>query len=126
MATKTSSLTLITLNAKIAKLQAQAEKLRAKEVAGVIARVRVAIDHYGLTAADLGFGVTSARTKLTSGGAASPKSPRKPADAKPARAIKYADGQGKTWSGIGKRPNWFKEAIAAGKQPEELLAKADS
>jgi DNA-binding protein H-NS len=34
----------------------------------------------------------------------------------------YADGKGNTWSGRGKRPNWFKEALAAGKTKEQLAA----
>ncbi|HRO61673.1 MAG TPA: H-NS histone family protein, partial [Burkholderiaceae bacterium] len=53
---KTMAKTLAQLDAQIAKLQRQAEALRAREVAGVITRIKVAIDYYGLTAADLGFG----------------------------------------------------------------------
>jgi len=56
MASKKTGPTLAALNAQIAKLQAQAEALRSKEVAGVIARIREAIVHHGLTAADLGLG----------------------------------------------------------------------
>jgi DNA-binding protein H-NS len=43
------------LTAQIAKLQAEAEKLRGAEKAGVIGRIREAIDLYGLSAEDLGF-----------------------------------------------------------------------
>ncbi|KMK85845.1 MULTISPECIES: H-NS histone family protein [Pectobacterium] len=38
-------------------------------------------------------------------------------------APKYAhpDNPSLTWSGRGKQPNWFKEALAAGKTQEQLL-----
>ena len=126
MATKKTGPTLAALNAQIAKLQAQAEALRAKEVAGVVARIREAIVHYGLTVADLGLG--SAKSKAPKGAAATaaPKPKAKPAGKKAARTIKFADGKGGTWSGIGKRPNWFKDALAAGRKPEDLLAQPDA
>lgn len=47
---------------------------------------------------------------------------RKPTASK-APKVKYADGTGKTWSGRGPKPAWFKEALAQGKQPSDLLAK---
>ena len=52
-----------------------------------------------------------------------PKAAAKPrkAAAKKGGVAKYTDGAGRTWSGVGKRPNWFKDAIAAGKQAEDLL-----
>ena len=59
MARSKSGPTLVALNAQIAALQAQAETLRRKEVVGVIAKAKDAIAHYGLTAADLGFGTTA-------------------------------------------------------------------
>lgn len=103
-------------------LQAQAETLRRKEIAEVIAKVKEAIAHYGLSAADLGFEKGIPRTGKV---ASTPgKRGRKSAVAKPAvRAVKFRDDQGHTWGGIGKRPEWFKAALAAGKKPQDLLAK---
>src|SRR3989337_2213490 len=49
------------IKAEIAKLEKQAEALRKSEVAGVVAKIKSAIDAYGLTPADLGFGSGSAR-----------------------------------------------------------------
>lgn len=136
MATKKSGPTLEQLQSQIAKLQAQAEAIRSKEVQEVIGRIRDAIDHYGLTASDLGFGGTkSASPKRARSAAAEPAKAPNGKEAAPARktkasaavkrapTIKYTDGQGKTWSGVGKRPNWYKDAIAAGKTPEDLLYK---
>ena len=125
MATKKNGPTLAALNAQIAALQSQADALRRKEVAEVVAKIKDAIAHYGLTAADLGL-ATGARksAKLpAAGGDKPPSKRRKKAGPKPtARTVKFKDDQGNTWGGMGKRPAWFKAALASGKTPEELLA----
>ena len=127
MATKKSGPTLAALNAQIAALQAQADALRKEEVAEVVVKIKDAIAHYGLTAADLGL-ATGARmnAKLpTAGGDKSPGKRRKKAGPKPAaRTVKFKDDNGNTWGGMGKRPAWLKAALASGKTPEELLAKS--
>lgn len=126
MATRKLGSSLQTINAQIAALQAKADALRQKEIAGVVAKIKDAIAHYGLTAADLGLATAAARSP-----AAKPKGKAKPAArtrkggaGKSARPAKYRDDQGHVWSGIGKRPDWFKAALAAGKTPEDLLVKA--
>ncbi|NDZ12769.1 hypothetical protein C7T35_10435 [Variovorax sp. WS11] len=95
---------------KIETLQRQAEKLRAQEVDGVIARIKTAITHYGLTAEQLGFGA------MASGVMTKAKAEK----ATPARSAKYSDGQGNSWSGMGKRPYWLRDALAAGRTLEEF------
>jgi len=127
MATSKSGPTLSALNAQIADLQAQADALHKQEVADVIAKVKDAIVHYGLTAADLGFGKAAGRVGKSPAavGGKLAKKGRKGTAAKPAaKPVKFEDDQGHTWGGIGKRPEWFKAALAAGKTPEDLLAKA--
>jgi DNA-binding protein H-NS len=126
MATKKSGPTLAALNAQIASLQAQADALRKREVAEVVAGIKDAIVRYGLTAADLGLAPTArSNTKAPdSGGGKSAIKRRKNAGPKPsARAVKFKDEQGNTWGGMGKRPAWFKAALASGKTPEDLLAQ---
>jgi DNA-binding protein H-NS len=95
---------------QIETLQRQAEKLRMQEVDAVIARIKVAVTHYGLTAEQLGFGAAAngAKTKAKA---------RKPG---PTRSSKYSDGQGNSWSGVGKRPYWLRDALAAGRTLEEF------
>jgi DNA-binding protein H-NS len=130
MATRKSGSTLKAIQEQIAALQAKAETIRQQEVGGVIAKIKDAIAHYGLTAADLGL--AGARSKAAKPSAPGRKAGRKPAGGpassgrkgKPMRAAKYTDAQGNTWSGVGKRPNWFKAALAAGKKEEELLVKS--
>lgn len=132
MATKKLGTTLEALNAQIAALQAQAEAIRKREVGDVVAKIKDAIAHYGLTAADLGLGKAAPKAaraaKAQTTGKPGRKLGRKTAGAvskpKTARAAKYTDGAGRTWSGVGKRPDWFKAALAAGKTAEELLVNA--
>ena len=121
-----SSPTLAEMNAQIAALQSRADALRKKEMAEIIANAKDAIAHYGITAADLGFGNAAGNVgKSPSAVGGKPmKTGRKNAAAKPAaKPVKFRDAQGRTWGGIGKRPDWFKAALAAGKTPEDLLAK---
>jgi DNA-binding protein H-NS len=82
---------------KIHVLQQQAERLKA----AAIDEVRKVVAEFGLTEPDI-FG------------------PRSKA-AKPAGQAKYADGHGNSWSGMGKRPGWLREALDAGKQLEDFL-----
>ena len=113
--------TLQGLMKQIDQLQKQADALRSREKAGVVARIKEAIAHYGIGEEEL-FGKSPAKSARKAGAAAKPAArARKVAAKKPGGNAKYSDGAGRTWSGVGKRPNWFKEALAAGKQAEELL-----
>ncbi|MDM0022696.1 H-NS family nucleoid-associated regulatory protein [Variovorax saccharolyticus] len=97
---------------QIEQLQKQAEALRNTEVKGVIERIKVAIAHYGLTAAHLGLesrASTSKRTRATGS---------KGANARPA----FADGDGNAWSGRGPRPRWLRDALASGRSLAEFRA----
>jgi DNA-binding protein H-NS len=108
------------LQQQIAKLQQEAEAIKAKEVSGVIGRIQEAIQHYGLTVGDL-FPQGSSRRGRSAQAAAKTTEAAKGRKAKrqPAPA-KYTDGQGKTWNGIGKRPGWFVSALAGGKTAKDL------
>lgn len=103
--------TVAQIEAQIAKLQKQKDALRAQEVAGVVRRIRKAIDYYGLTAEELGFD-RGARGK-TAVGKTARKTTRKV-------AVKYRDGAGNEWSGRGRRPAWFIAALDAGRSMEDL------
>lgn len=102
---------------QIEKLKLEAESLRTKEVAGVIGRIKEAIVHYGLTPEELfgsnASGRGSRKTQATSSSQG--------VKAKRGGSAKYQSGDGRTWSGVGKRPAWFVEALASGRTAEELL-----
>lgn len=112
---------------QIEGLKAQAEKLRRTEIDGVVTRIREAIEHYGLTAADLGLNGSG-------GTGATPKAARKKPGRKPGRpkkvagkaskvAPKFRDEHGNTWAGRGKRPIWLRDALLAGKKLEDFAIK---
>lgn len=94
---------------EIETLKRKAETARAKEVAGVVQRMKEAIKVYGITAEDLGFGGSAARparrAEAASNGPAVPK---------------FADQNGNTWVGRGPHPSWIKEALAAGKSLQDF------
>ncbi len=106
---------------QIENLKAEAEKLRRTEIASVTARIREAIDFYGLTAADLGFGrngrsaAKAAKTGRRRGAGAKA--------AKPPAVVKYRNDSGGTWGGRGKRPQWLRDALASGAQLTDFLVK---
>ncbi|CAN5128583.1 hypothetical protein BH11PSE10_BH11PSE10_10250 [soil metagenome] len=97
--------------------------MKAKEVSQVVAKIQVAIEHYNLTA-DMLFGAKVAAKKRVA--RADAKAVKKPVAKKIAAAAKYQDGAGHTWSGHGKRPNWFKDAIAGGMSADDLLIQRAS
>lgn len=98
---------------QIETLQKQANDLRKKELAEVIAGIKEAMAVYGLTAEDIGLGRKKRGPKP---GAA------KKAGRKGASSAKYSDGAGNTWGGRGPRPLWLREALDAGKALEDFLA----
>jgi DNA-binding protein H-NS len=91
-------------------LKRQAEERRKKEIAGVVGRIRKAIEFYGLTAADLGLG----------GGAGGVAKKAPPGKASGRGAAKYSDDAGNIWSGRGPRPRWLREALANGQSLEQF------
>ena len=100
------------LQAQIAKLQSEAETLRKSELAEVIAKIRVAIAAYSITAEDL-FGGKS-KTFSTPKSVAAPKHPSQ-SKSKISLTAKFEDGAGNRWVGRGPRPVWLREALATGK-----------
>ncbi|WP_454767136.1 H-NS histone family protein [Cupriavidus campinensis] len=92
---------------KISELQKQAEEIKAREQATVIADIREKIEQYGLTADDLGFGGKAVASK---------KAVRKV-------PVRYRDNAGNTWTGRGKRPGWLTQALAGGKSVEDFLIR---
>ncbi len=105
--------------AQIEQLQRQADALRKKEIAGVVARIQEAIEHYNLTPEEL-FGASGSRGR-TSG-----RRNEAPAGRRKTGAAKYRGPEGQTWTGVGKRPRWFVKALESGKSAEDLLVKAAS
>jgi len=118
------------LAAQIKKLQKEAEVARKREIAETITNIRQAIELFGLTADDLGFGRKDKVLKGTAG-KADQKTKRKTGktrrtknlslDKRSVVAAKYRDtATGATWTGRGKQPKWLAAAIQSGKKLEEF------
>lgn len=112
--------TFSSIQRQIEKLQKEAAALKAKEIGGVVERIRSAIEFYALTPSDLFDSKASVRKK---GKRATTGATTKTAAKKIERVIKYKDEAGNSWTGHGKRPGWFKAALEAGKTAEDLLVK---
>lgn len=104
---------------QIETLKQEAEKIRRSEVDGVIARIREAITFYNLTAADLGLAVKP----RAAGPKATTAKGKKRKAAKPAAVVKFRNDSGGTWGGRGKRPQWLRDALNAGKKLEDFAVK---
>lgn len=106
---------------QIEDLKVEAEKMRRAEMTGVVERIREAITFYNLTAADLGLGA-----KAASAPKAAAQPGRRKAKAKAATTVvvvKFRDEQGRGWVGRGKRPQWLRDALAAGKSLQDFAVK---
>ena len=107
---------------EIESLRREAETKREQEVRDVIVRIKEAIAVYGLTPADLGFGSGAGANGKRRGRPPGRKNAVRASAKKAAKAPKFADKGGNTWSGRGPRPRWLKEALAGGKTLEDFAA----
>jgi len=103
--------TYLELKAQAEKLLLQAEELRQREVAEVIADIKSKMEEYGITGADLGI-TGSVKDSGKKGGAA--KKSVGPV------AVKYRGPNGEEWSGRGRSPQWLTRALEEGKTKEDF------
>lgn len=108
---------------QIETLKQEAEKARRKEIEGVVGRIREAISVYGLTADDLGLGTSKSKRAGAAGFPAKKRGRKATQASKPSATIKYRNEAGATWVGLGKRPQWLRDALAAGKQLSDFAVK---
>lgn len=104
---------------QIDALSKEAERLKRKEIDGVIARIKEAIDAYGLTASDLGLGARIGRPpgSKSNGKKKAAKGAKAVVRATPkAVKVRFRDDAGNTWIGRGPRPQWIQDALTAGKK----------
>ena len=98
------------LKAQAQAMLAQAEEMRKSEIAAAIADIKAKMKEHGLSLADLG------------GSIAAPGGIKKPAKSKSSAPAKYRGPNGELWAGgLGRKPQWVKDALAQGKNLDEFL-----
>jgi DNA-binding protein H-NS len=108
---------LTRIQQQIEKLQRQATDLRSREAAQVIKKIKVAIEHYDLTAEDLFGGRGKRAPKAANGNGHAKATTRRGAARKRAPvAVKYRDGEGNTWTGRGSQPRWLAAHLKSGRK----------
>jgi DNA-binding protein H-NS len=100
------SRTYTELKTEIARLEAEAERVRRFELPGVIAELNQLIERYELTGAMI-FGMNRKG------------SPGKPKTVLVPRYVDHATGN--IWTGRGPKPAWVPEALSFGTLAENLL-----
>lgn len=104
--------TYLELRAQAAKLLEQAEELRKQEVSTVIAEMKEKMAQYAITASDLGITAADLGLAVTT---------HKKATKTPATTVvKFKGPNGEPWSGMGRQPQWLKDALAEGKKKEDF------
>lgn len=94
------------LNDLISKAQVRQQELRKEKVSKLREKIHALIKAEGFSVEDI-FGSARAGKARRSGGTVAPKY-RNPADPE------------QMWSGRGKRPRWFNDALKAGKKEKDL------
>lgn len=85
-------------------LMAQAEQARKEELSNAIADIKAKMKELGITVADLGGGTAKSAGKAS----------------KSATPAKYKGPNGELWAGgPGRKPQWVREVLAAGKSIED-------
>lgn len=108
MAIDIKSLNQSQLNDLIQKAQQRQDELRKEKVTKVREKVHALLKAEGVSFEDVfGAGAGGVRGKRRGTGVVAPKY-RNPADPE------------QTWSGRGKRPRWFNDALKAGKKEKDL------
>lgn len=95
--------TLEELRIEREKLDKQIAAIEVEEKRKVLAQVRELVSKAGLTVEDV-FGHGGKKAKRQG----------------PAAPAKYRHPDGRTWTGIGRKPTWISEALASGKTLESF------
>lgn len=94
------------LMAQAQQLMAEAEQARKNELASVVADIKAKMKAYGLTVADLGGAATGGAKKVGKSKSTAP--------------AKYRGPNGELWAGgPGRKPEWVRAVLAAGKSVED-------
>jgi DNA-binding protein H-NS len=99
---------LIDIQNQIAKLQKQAEEIKAAELAGTVADILAKMEAFGITVEDLERAKGRGRRPAAAGKSSNPA------------PIKYRGPNGETWTGRGLMPRWLAAKVAEGQSKESF------
>ena len=111
----------------LSRIMVQIEKLQKEAAAirtGVVARIRKEISDHGLSVEHLfgkSGGVPVGNSSTAKSATAKKSAVKKKASKGVSKPPKFGDGDGNFWGGMGKRPDWVRSALAAGRSLEEFL-----
>ena len=125
---------------QIDELTKKAEAARREERGAAIADIKAKIKAFGLTAEDVGLVERASRGRApspaTRGGARKEAAGKAGGPGRPAgrkgkpspmkgvkRKVKYRGPEGQPWSGVGRKPVWLVDALAAGRTLEEFAVQ---
>jgi DNA-binding protein H-NS len=112
------------LKSQAEDLMRQAEVARKAEIAAVLAEIKAKMSTYGITLADLGGKLRTAKERKLAAKSAKPAKGAKAKTVKPRKpvAAKYRNvATGDAWSGRGRAPKWLAAELAKGRKREEFL-----
>lgn len=113
---------LIDIQNQIEKLQKQAVEIRSRELEATIKDIRLKMQAFGITAADLRNSKrklsASKKPKVIAGNARTGKTIKKQSISKV--APKFRGPGGETWSGRGLMPRWLSTLVEQGRSKEEF------
>lgn len=93
------------LMAQAKNLLKQAEDLRNAEKSEALSNIRSKMQEFGITISDLG-GVRKYKVKSAAG--------------KTDRPARFKGPEGQLWSGLGRNPDWLRQAVADGKAKDDF------
>ena len=98
--------TYLELKAQAESLMQQAEQARKQEIAEVVAEIKKKMVEYGISVSDLGLPTGGKKTRKSANGGVS--------------VVRYKGPTGEGWSGMGRQPQWLKDALEQGKSKEDF------
>ncbi len=101
---------LAALRAKAEALSKEVARVRSEEASEALAAVQTLVQRYQFSESQI-FGPLRISAALGRRG---------PIKRRAAAKVKFRDSDGNTWSGRGRKPRWFEDALARGLSTEDL------
>jgi DNA-binding protein H-NS len=110
------------IQTEISKLQREADIARKREIAGVVAEIKIKMKQFGIVATDLQGNLTKNSAKVQ---IEKIKKPRKSCDSSKLKGRKVEakyrhPDTTQTWTGRGRQPTWVTDLLTSGRTLDQL------